>query len=289
MEGYRDLLAEACSQGIVEYSPEIYDHDDDDRSFHDMHDKLTTTGSTCIDVDELFGVNVVNTSQVDEQLKLSFIQPKRWCPSETEHLLTAVAANPAIYNPGIPQYKDSLYKNNSWINIAEALHRPASDIELLQRKYKNLKDTYRRLKKEKLKGEPSGSGASSNKKEWEHFSQCDGFLAKFVKGAKTVSNTSVLVHEEETVVSKLSCVTQEKMPPPPPPPAKRAKKTSDEFESTVLKMLQQNTPASSPDASDHFGNFVASSLREMRPEVRVRAQAQIHNVLMEHMGFISEI
>ena len=52
-----------------------------------------------------------------------------------------------------------------------------SDVVMLQKKYKNLKDTYRKVKSKKL---PSGSGAKKGVKKWEYFDLCDQFMAPFV-------------------------------------------------------------------------------------------------------------
>lgn len=93
-----------------------------------------------------------------------------------EKLIEAVKENEHLYNIRSENYKDSFMKENTWRTIAESL---GIDVNEAKKRWKTLRDTYAKKKKEHERLQRSGSGATKREK-WPYFALMD-FLRDQVK------------------------------------------------------------------------------------------------------------
>ena len=93
-----------------------------------------------------------------------------------EKLIETVKENEHLYNIRSGNYKDSFMKENTWRTIAESLGIDANEAK---KRWKTLRDTYTKKKKEHEGLQRSGSGATKREK-WPYFALMD-FLRDQVK------------------------------------------------------------------------------------------------------------
>ncbi|KAG7462774.1 hypothetical protein MATL_G00188300 [Megalops atlanticus] len=100
-----------------------------------------------------------------------------------ERLIIAVSNKPELYNCTHYKYKDKNRKRDAWVCISEIIGIPPHDCK---RKWKNLRDTYRReMAKEQ---ERSRSGAMATTQRPWRYSAIMGFLNPFLESRPTSGN-----------------------------------------------------------------------------------------------------
>ncbi|KAH7941668.1 hypothetical protein HPB49_015920 [Dermacentor silvarum] len=84
-----------------------------------------------------------------------------------ELLLDAIKQYPVLYDKSLPRYKEVEYKKELWMKIAADLGVTATTC---QTKFKNLKDTFTKLKTKIKDKSKSGAGAKDIPSvKWKHF------------------------------------------------------------------------------------------------------------------------
>ncbi|XP_036405031.1 transcription factor Adf-1-like [Megalops cyprinoides] len=117
-----------------------------------------------------------------------------------EQLITAVSNNPELYNCTHQAYKDKNRKRGAWVRISEIIGIPPDDC---RKKWKNLRDTYRReMAKEQERGR---SGAAATTQRPWRYSAIMGFLNPFLESRpnsgnmESVGNPMIVQEDSDTV------------------------------------------------------------------------------------------
>ncbi|XP_050447991.1 transcription factor Adf-1-like [Cataglyphis hispanica] len=97
-------------------------------------------------------------------------------------LISLVRDYPYLYNKELTDFKDSLKKQNAWVEIASVMDMTVEDC---QSRWMRLRERYSREKKQQEET-TTGSGASK-RKTFEFFDNMQ-FLKRFVKRRKTMTN-----------------------------------------------------------------------------------------------------
>ncbi|XP_034725477.1 uncharacterized protein LOC117943446 [Etheostoma cragini] len=100
-----------------------------------------------------------------------------------EKLIIAVAGFPIIYDMTLFAYRDKLEKNEAWDKVAEIVGVSADDCK---KKWKSLRDMFKKERKKEKDRQRSGAGASSVR-PWL-YSAVMGFLNPFMEDRPTSTN-----------------------------------------------------------------------------------------------------
>ncbi|XP_073725513.1 uncharacterized protein [Misgurnus anguillicaudatus] len=100
-----------------------------------------------------------------------------------EKLIIAVAGFPIIYDVSLFDYRDVTKKNDAWTKVSEIVGVPVDEC---RKRWKSLRDTYRKERKKEAERKKSGAGASSVR-PWR-YSGVMGFLNPFLEDRITDSN-----------------------------------------------------------------------------------------------------
>ncbi|XP_016332238.1 transcription factor Adf-1-like [Sinocyclocheilus anshuiensis] len=103
-----------------------------------------------------------------------------------EKLILLVSEHPCLYQMTSPDYHNVNLKNNAWRNISFAVGLP---VEKCRKKWKYLRDTYKREKNEEKERKRSGSGAAGGNRRWKFMSILN-FLEPYIQDRDTSSNFS---------------------------------------------------------------------------------------------------
>ncbi|XP_050447813.1 LOW QUALITY PROTEIN: uncharacterized protein LOC126849726 [Cataglyphis hispanica] len=98
-------------------------------------------------------------------------------------LISLVRDHPYLYNKELTDFKDSLKKQNAWVEIASVMGMTVEDCQC---RWMRLRERYSREKKQQQEKTTTGSGASK-RKTFEFFDNMQ-FLERFVKRRKTMTN-----------------------------------------------------------------------------------------------------
>uniref|UniRef100_A0A667X0S8 MADF domain-containing protein n=1 Tax=Myripristis murdjan TaxID=586833 RepID=A0A667X0S8_9TELE len=109
-----------------------------------------------------------------------------------EKLITVVSGFPELYDPSLLLYRDKNKKNDAWRKVGDFVccFSVADDCK---KKWKNLRDTYRRERKKERESCRSGAEASTHR-PWR-YSQIMGFLNPFLEDRATSSNYPSVARE----------------------------------------------------------------------------------------------
>ncbi|XP_029675951.1 uncharacterized protein LOC115243262 isoform X2 [Formica exsecta] len=98
-------------------------------------------------------------------------------------LISLVRDYPYLYNKELTDFKDSIKKQNAWVEIANVM---GMTVEECQSRWMQLRERYSREKKQQQQETTTGSGASK-RKTFEFFDNMQ-FLERFVKRRRTMTN-----------------------------------------------------------------------------------------------------
>ncbi|XP_049527143.1 uncharacterized protein LOC125946962 [Dermacentor silvarum] len=123
-----------------------------------------------------------------------------------ELLLDAIKQYPVLYDKSLPRYKEVEYKKELWMKIAADLGVTATTC---QTKFKNLKDTFTKLKTKIKDKSKSGAGAKDIPSvKWKHFEAMLPIMEKVYEEPIICSNITfeqtrgAECHSEEPATSK---------------------------------------------------------------------------------------
>ncbi|XP_072402389.1 uncharacterized protein [Diabrotica undecimpunctata] len=176
-----------------------------------------------------------------------------------ELLISCVMARPPLWDSRLSIKESSkTTRNRLWEEIyAEFGCNPQFSIEFLIQKWRNLRDTYVRLKNEHM---PSGS-AAHKKKKWEYFDSLH-FLSDTVKYRNTVSNIKSSVCASGSSASDSSLSPYENSEPlielPP-------RSTKNKLEGAIIDTLNKinQEPPPPPPAQTVISNPICQRISEM--------------------------
>lgn len=187
----------------------------------------------------------------------------------TENMIAEIRKYRHLYDTSLKEYKDCEMKDNSWTQISLTLAIDKGD---LQKKWKNIRDSYSRILREQ-RSKPSGS-AFKKEKPWP-WTESLKFLKESVKHRKTftnldVSNAALIGSCNETDISTVDldesletsavdnkCVPRQESSAKP---VTGKQSRSKDLETAILEELKNNKIV---DENDQFGNIVASQLKKM--------------------------
>ncbi|XP_042905120.1 uncharacterized protein [Parasteatoda tepidariorum] len=108
-----------------------------------------------------------------------------------EKFISEVKKRPLLYTVKTKSYKDSIIKNNLWLEIAEEL---GVEVEMLKKKWKTIRDYYTRIKR-KL---PTGSAAK--RKCTTELQRLDSL--RFLDGTYLLTNETISNVEDSSFVEE---------------------------------------------------------------------------------------
>ncbi|XP_076043345.1 uncharacterized protein LOC143026586 isoform X2 [Oratosquilla oratoria] len=201
---------------------------------------------------------------------------------DTERFIIEIEDRPAIWDVRLKEYSNKILKAKAWEELCSIFVPNFNELDCqgknkattdLQRKWKSLRDSYRReltlSKKEK-----SGSGAGSGRKEYLYFKQLS-FLQEICAtkphAAESVEDTTVQGDERENPGE----------PAPSTSNVKRKKSTVQSDEKIILEALAKK--ASVPH--DHDTDFLLGLVPDFKsiPEsVKFDAKLEIMNVIKRY-------
>ncbi|XP_029162393.1 transcription factor Adf-1-like [Nylanderia fulva] len=103
--------------------------------------------------------------------------------SEDALLISLVRDHPYLYNKELTDFKDTIKKQNAWVEIASIMNMT---VEECQTRWIRLRERYSREKKQQQEETTTGSGVSK-RKTFEFFDNMQ-FLERFVKRRRTLTN-----------------------------------------------------------------------------------------------------
>ncbi|CAG9818744.1 unnamed protein product [Phaedon cochleariae] len=124
--------------------------------------------------------------------------------SVEEFLINLVMARPPLWDSRLPlKDRSKTIRDNLWLEVYEAFgEQEHLSVSVLIKKWRNLRDTYVRVKGETESYVPSGSAAGKKKKrKWEYYDLMS-FLSDTIKYRPTVSNlkSNVSCNENDTQI-----------------------------------------------------------------------------------------
>ncbi|XP_037558144.1 uncharacterized protein LOC119435316 [Dermacentor silvarum] len=88
-----------------------------------------------------------------------------------EQLIAEVEKRPILWNTRLEKYRDSDLRDRLWDEIAQLLKEMKPNADEAQTRWRSLRDTFRKKKKEKKDASRSGSASQDGtKKEWPYYS-----------------------------------------------------------------------------------------------------------------------
>ncbi|CAG2222750.1 unnamed protein product [Mytilus edulis] len=197
---------------------------------------------------------------------------------DREKLIHLVRDTECLWDPSTKEYMDSDITQSEWQRISEEMGISGADCKA---KFKNLKDTYRRKKKDE-KDIKSGS-KGSNSKKWP-FYEFLAFLDPVVVPVDSCTNLENSTSEEEGNELEVENVSV--------PPVKKMKNTARknidtqfvEFLKDSSKTLHESISQGNQkelDEEGHYGQTVAANLRRLSPQQKARAKILINQALYD--------
>ncbi|KAG9259522.1 hypothetical protein AMEX_G27817 [Astyanax mexicanus] len=229
-----------------------------------------------------------------------------------ERLIIAVSGFPVLYDVSLFAYRDLNKKNDAWKKVSEIVGVP---VEECKKRWKNLRDTFRREKNRERERNRSGAGAVSSR-PWRYMGVMS-FLNPFVESRPTSGNMVVEVEEaltqnnqEETEQTQGQCQdvqggreegqesSDEGTAPstsgvisglsPTPLQKKRRQSSATVFEDKLLKILEsvasQKTSHQSPpteDPDEMFFRSILSDFKSLTERRRDELKFKIHQLIFE--------
>ncbi|XP_064081736.1 uncharacterized protein LOC135198162 [Macrobrachium nipponense] len=201
---------------------------------------------------------------------------------DTDRFIIEIQDRPAIWDVRLKEYSNKILKAKAWEELCSIFVPNFNELDCqgknkattdLQRKWKSLRDSYRReltlSKKEK-----SGSGAGSGRKEYLYFKQLS-FLQEICAtkphAAESVEDTTVQGDERENPGE----------PAPSTSNVKRKKSTVHSDEKIILEALARKATA----PHDHDKDFLLGLVPDFKsiPEsVKFDAKLEIMNVIKRY-------
>ncbi|KAJ8042089.1 hypothetical protein HOLleu_13071 [Holothuria leucospilota] len=105
------------------------------------------------------------------------LPPRKMECSADGKLIFLVSKWKELYDKNHERFKDTEWKDGIWREICEELPIVVDDVELVKKRWKNLRDTYLKRKKESLK---NGTENRNPLREWKHLNSM-GFLDPYLR------------------------------------------------------------------------------------------------------------
>uniref|UniRef100_A0A3B1JRP6 MADF domain-containing protein n=1 Tax=Astyanax mexicanus TaxID=7994 RepID=A0A3B1JRP6_ASTMX len=172
-----------------------------------------------------------------------------------ETLITAVSSFPVLFDASLHIYRDNVKKCDAWKKVAEIV---GASEEECRKKWKNLRDQYRRERNRERERSKSGSGGAVQK-PWR-YSQIMSFLNPFLDSRLTSTNLSLPSSSQSSEGSQMSL-----------------------FEKRLIKAVEtaSNAGQSSSDEVQLFLLSLLPSLKRLPLAKRAEAKLRIHQIMFE--------
>ena len=207
-----------------------------------------------------------------------------------EELIDLVREKPHLYNPQSTDYKNASMRDNSWAEIGETLSVSA---DTAKKKWRNLRDTYMKLRAKLKKNERSGSAARSDTKwpfyenlrfvgdtfpEKRTFSNVPPITAeaKLEEGPSTAGAAREDLSADEESARGADQTTSQAGPPLKGPSSKRPK--SESVDREILNFLK-SIAKEEDDVNEAFSKTVALELKSLPKEKQAHARFKISELL----------
>lgn len=177
-----------------------------------------------------------------------------------EQLVEEVRNHPALYNSASPDYKNYILKDTIWKKISERLGYPD---EICRKRWRNLRDTFRRAKRSVAEG----SVLVEKHKQWKHFYLL-AFLDDIPNCRQSVSHLDSIA---EVVTSSPTNNAPLEFVPLPEPTLHVDSRASISPASSHESIPQAGSHVYTPQASSHMSTSQASS-RASTPQDLPRAK-----------------
>uniref|UniRef100_A0A671YJ80 MADF domain-containing protein n=1 Tax=Sparus aurata TaxID=8175 RepID=A0A671YJ80_SPAAU len=174
-----------------------------------------------------------------------------------EKLIVAVCGHPVLYDTTAVFYRNRYKKEEAWVKVAEEVGLP---VEVCRKKWKGLRDTYLKKKRE---GEKRSGSAGGNLRKWR-FSAVLSFLDPFTTPRETSGNMGQGVEEDWTAETSYE------------------ESLGDEAAAGPSELWSGEAGPSSGPLEERFLSSLAPSLHRLPPQQREFVKFQIHKLIYEN-------
>lgn len=194
-----------------------------------------------------------------------------------DELIDLVRSKPQLYNPQHEDYKNTLARENTWVEISQKL---SISTDLAKKKWKNLRDTFMKVRTKSKEGRNGGTAATQIK--WPHFDHLK-FLNDTLPEKRPYTSSvqsSAVENQQEREVSTDDESTRVTDPTSSQggPPLKKARQ-ADAVDREILNVIQSLAQAEDDDVNDAFGKTIALELKCLPKEKQARARFGITELL----------
>uniref|UniRef100_A0A3B1IUG3 MADF domain-containing protein n=1 Tax=Astyanax mexicanus TaxID=7994 RepID=A0A3B1IUG3_ASTMX len=174
-----------------------------------------------------------------------------------ERLIIAVSGFPVLYDVSLFAYRDLNKKNDAWKKVSEIVGVPGKE-----KRWKNLRDTFRREKNRERERNRSGAGAVSSR-PWRYMGVMS-FLNPFVESRPTSGNMVVEVEEGQESSDEGT-----------------APSTSGVISGLSPTPLQKKRSPPTEDPDEMFFRSILSDFKSLTERRRDELKFKIHQLIFE--------
>ncbi|KAF5296839.1 hypothetical protein FQA39_LY12357 [Lamprigera yunnana] len=179
-----------------------------------------------------------------------------------ELLISLIEVRQPLWNTRLPITDRSKgIKENLWIEIYNALGKKYS-INFLQKKWRNLRDTYVKAKVEIEVYTPSGGPSKTSKKKWKHYDLLK-FLSETVAPKRTATNLEIKESNPSSHSSTEDCE----------PHKKRAASRTNKVEAALIDAITNIAPPENPSMIANSINQICIKLSNILDTLEPRQRA----------------
>ncbi|XP_075732847.1 transcription factor Adf-1-like [Rhipicephalus microplus] len=214
-----------------------------------------------------------------------------------ERLIDVIEREWPLWDLRDRNYKSRAVTDAAWRHVATVMGSTVAEVKA---RWKNLRDTFRRVLKERTRALKSGAPADDELDEstkWHFFSRLL-FLKETMEGRPTSGNVEPLPFKESAPdVLAPECILEDVCDEPPgnqgtatssglpPPPKKKPKRSKydDEIEE-LSKFITEK-----PDEHERFGAFLVEKMRRVPPDLVDVMQLQLLETVTKFLNPVTVV